>query len=221
MKTFLVLALAFAFTNGFPRSQEVTKTITSLFKELRGLIDKLPVEDVLKEAANNEIDDLYKDIKNNTDEWFLQKVSSVKENPVHHNSGHQYPDHHDLSLSPGHQYTGHNPVPYYPGPIPSTYYPPVYYHPGPYVPKYPGHYYPGHKPGQLLPGHHALGHKPGPNKPGHHHPGHDSHNQFRHFEPGQYEPGHYENGPYVPIHYEPGHHDPGHSPTQNIKNIIS
>ena len=57
MKTFLGLALVFAFTSGFPIRQDVT--ITSLFKEWRGLIDELPVEDNLRDAAHNEVNDLF------------------------------------------------------------------------------------------------------------------------------------------------------------------
>ena len=57
MKTFLGLALVFAFTSGFPRRQDVT--ITSLFKQCRGLIDELPVEDVAYDAAHNEVNDLF------------------------------------------------------------------------------------------------------------------------------------------------------------------
>ena len=57
MKIVLGLALVFAFTSGFPKRQEVA--ITSLFKEWRGLIDKLPVEDVLRNAAHNEVNDLF------------------------------------------------------------------------------------------------------------------------------------------------------------------
>ena len=57
MKIVLGLALVFAFTSGFPKRQEVA--ITSLFKEWRGLIDELPVEDVLRDAAHNEVNDLF------------------------------------------------------------------------------------------------------------------------------------------------------------------
>ena len=108
MKTFLGLALVFAFTSGFPRRQDVT--ITSLFKQCRGLIDELPVEDVAYDAAHNEVNDLFTRINedrerglftnfltqgleddvmeefedyfslfaDNTEKWFMLKVFSVK-----------------------------------------------------------------------------------------------------------------------------------------------
>ena len=57
MKIVLCLALVFAFISGFPKRQEVA--ITSLFKEWRGLIDKLPVEDILRDAAHDEVNDLF------------------------------------------------------------------------------------------------------------------------------------------------------------------
>ena len=57
MKTFLCLAVVFTLTSGFPIRQDVT--ITSLFKEWRGLIDELPVEDDLRDAAHNEVNDLF------------------------------------------------------------------------------------------------------------------------------------------------------------------
>ena len=57
MKTFLCLAVVFTLTSGFPIRQDVT--ITSLFKEWRRLIGKLPVEDVLRNAAHKEVNDIF------------------------------------------------------------------------------------------------------------------------------------------------------------------
>ena len=69
MKTFLGLALVFAFTSGFPIRQDVT--ITSLFKEWRGLIDELPVEDVLRDAAHNKVNDFFRRITADKERGFF------------------------------------------------------------------------------------------------------------------------------------------------------
>ena len=99
MKTSLVLALAFVLTNGFPSGQEVS------FSE-RGII-----EDVLKEAADDEVKDLFIQIQNDlskdlddevkkeieelgieilslfssrTEQWFLDKVYPLMKNITIH-----------------------------------------------------------------------------------------------------------------------------------------
>ena len=99
MKTSLVLALAFGLTNGFPAGQEVSLSE-------RGII-----EDVLKEAANDEYKDLFNLIQNDltkdlddeakkeieelgieivslfsskTEEWFLNKVYPLMKNITIH-----------------------------------------------------------------------------------------------------------------------------------------
>ena len=69
MKTFLGVALVLAFTSGFPRRQDVT--ITSLFKEWKGLIDELPVEDDLRDAAHNEVNDLFTRITEDRERGFF------------------------------------------------------------------------------------------------------------------------------------------------------
>ena len=99
MQTSLVLALTFVLTNGFPSGQEVS------FSE-RGII-----EDVLKEAANDEVKDLFILIQNDltkdlddevkkeieelgieivslfssrTEQWFLDKVYPLMKNITIH-----------------------------------------------------------------------------------------------------------------------------------------
>ena len=57
MKTSIVFITIFAFASGFPRRQ--TDGVVSLFQEWRDLINKLPVGDVLKNAAVDEVDDLF------------------------------------------------------------------------------------------------------------------------------------------------------------------
>ena len=57
MKTCLVFTLIFALTGGLPK--DTKQSVTALFQEWRGLVDELPVGEVLKKAAHDEVNDLF------------------------------------------------------------------------------------------------------------------------------------------------------------------